>query len=533
MTKFWTLAKVNLLQTLYQMNLVRRRGDRGGRSFLTTLLIVAVLLMAYTGWMAYILSQALVPAHAEWLLLAAAFLFITLFIFATSLYTVGSLLFESTDTDQLFAYPVSKFEIVAAKITGLVVETWILTLVFGLGFFVMYAYYSHPSALFYVYAVILLIVSPGVPLFAIGLISFVIGLVTSGTRFKQYLNTILTVGAIAGMVVAINVAVRRVSTAITSPDQILDTLKRVYPPVGYATAALYQGSAVDLLIAVAWNVVPFLALCGLIAWSYAFIRTRLTAVHKARGGKIRYDSASADGALIRKEFTRFASSPMYILNSCLGAILTIAMSVLLGLGAGRNLSSVVGSMELFGINLTEVFLLVALVTLSLSNTTAPSISLEGRNLWIVQSLPVPARSVLRAKLILHWTVLGGMALIACAIAAFTVRTGLGGFFVVLIPCLLFVLVSSLVGLVYNLRFHRFDFYNDMTVVKNSASVLLTTGTMVIVVALIMVVYALVGQWMAINFYVYWGAWVAVLAVAAVVLYRWLMTRGTVQFANLS
>lgn len=38
---------------------------------------------------------------------------------------------------------------------------------------------------------------------------------------------------------------------------------------------------------------------------------------------------------------------------------------------------------------------------SMNDITAPSVSLEGKNIWIVQSLPVTAWQVLRAKLNLH------------------------------------------------------------------------------------------------------------------------------------
>jgi len=38
--------------------------------------------------------------------------------------------------------------------------------------------------------------------------------------------------------------------------------------------------------------------------------------------------------------------------------------------------------------------------------------------------------------------------------------------------------------------------------------------------------------MTVNLWLYWGAWVAALAVAAVVLYRHLMTRGVVMFQEL-
>ena len=55
--------------------------------------------------------------------------------------------------------------------------------------------------------------------------------------------------------------------------------------------------------------------------------------------------------------------------------------------------------------------------------TAPSVSLEGRSLWIVQSLPVEPWQVLRAKLRLHLLCVGAPALVSAVLLAAALRLG--------------------------------------------------------------------------------------------------------------
>ena len=528
--RFWALVKVNLQMALYQLNIVRRRGDRSARSFLLVLLLVAVGFIAYMGYVANTLASQLHPIGADWLLLVVAFAFTTVFIFSTSLYTIGSMLFESTDTDQLFAYPIPKVEIVAAKVAGLVVESWLLTVVFGISFFVMYAWYVHPPAWYYPYLLVLILVTPGVPLFGIGLISFLVGLLTPGVRLKQYLNLILTLGAVAAVIVAINIGLNRFGAAADSLAQILPALQHYYPPIGYAAGALQTGSLADLGLAVVWNLVPFLVLCALIAWSYVYVRSRVTAIHRRRHGTVTYASGTPTRALLRKELARFTASPMYILNSCIGGILALVFAVIIAAGGATQLPNVSTAMNEMGMTLPQILMFLLVFLFTLSGTTAASISLEGRNLWIVQSLPVPARAVLRVKLMLQWLVLGTMAVVATVVAAVGVRAGVGEFFVILVPTLLMVLVSSLIGLVMNLRYHRFDFTNEMMVVKNSASVLITMLVMAVIAIAIVAGFMMLRT--VVSFYPYWAFWVVAMLAAAVVLYRYLMTRGVVQFATL-
>ncbi|MCL2316468.1 MAG: hypothetical protein FWC46_05210, partial [Actinomycetia bacterium] len=185
-----------------------------------------------------------------------------------------------------------------------------------------------------------------------------------------------------------------------------------------------------------------------------------------------------------------------------------------------------------GLSMTVVVLLFDLFFLAITNTTAPSISLEGKNLWIIQSLPVGAATILRAKWLVQACAVVPVILVAGGITVFTVGIGWGGFAAVVVPCVLFTLTGAGVGLIFNLHFYRFDFYNDQQVVKNSASVILTMGTMVVVVCVAVFGYWLAGRLVSVNFWTYWTVWVVILAAAAVAAYRFVMTRGAVLFAQI-
>jgi len=531
MRKFWSLARVNVVMSFYQLSLMRRRtGKREGRGFQYGLAAVAVVVVAYMGFWAWVLSIGLNPIGYEWVILPVGLLIISAMIFAFGLYTLNSVLFESSDTDQLFAYPLSKFTIVAGKVGGLVVENWLVSAVFWLPFVAVYGWFAHPGFVFYLFALVCLLIMPGVPLFAMGLISFITGVVASGVRFRRFLSVIVTIGLVAGLGVAVSRAINHLKLDAIGGD-IFAAMQRYYPPIGYATTALATGSAGAMALAVVWNVVPFLLLCGLISLTYTYIRSRTQMVAKPKTSRVTYTAATTSSALLRKEFARLLASPNYLLNSFVGLILLWLVAFFVG-RIVPQIQTLISLLRVPGLSVGMLLLAMFLMLLALTNTTAPSISLEGKSLWVVQSLPLRGVEVLKAKLTMHVAIIVPGTLVAAIIATITCHLTPGDFWQIVLPCVLFTTISGCLGLIYNLHFHRFDFYNDQQAVKNSASVLLTMGSMLALMLVIELAYLGISLLTPVNLTLYWFIWVVLLAAGAVWAYRYVMTKGVALFETL-
>ena len=88
-------------------------------------------------------------------------------------------------------------------------------------------------------------------------------------------------------------------------------------------------------------------------------------------------------------------------------------------------------------------------------------------------------------------------------------------------------LSGLVGLIANLRYHRFDFTNEMQVVKNSASVLISMFGMWLVIGAFVGIYLLLQN--VVSFDVFATVVVGVLLVLTLITGRYLFTKGKKQF----
>lgn len=241
------------------------------------------------------------------------------------------------------------------------------------------------------------------------------------------------------------------------------------------------------------------------------------------------------GALFAKEMAKFTSSPNYMLNCGLGSLMLIAASVVM-LVKGGNLIKAMNMM--LGKDARAcicVFVIAGMcIILSMNNMVVPSVSLEGKNLWILKSLPVNMWNVLKSKLLVQLTVTG-VPLIICDICVLlTVKTGvIEKLFIVLIT-ILFMLLQAFGGLALGIMRPNFTWTNEIVPIKQSMNMFIEIFGSFVLTAGILVPFLLIryGIGYKISVIVYLLIVAGVLLLADLLLYRWLRVKGTDKFAQL-
>ena len=235
-------------------------------------------------------------------------------------------------------------------------------------------------------------------------------------------------------------------------------------------------------------------------------------------------------ALLGKELSRFASSPNYMLNCGLGILFIPACGVLLLL-KGREILELLSGVFSARPGSAAVLLCAVLCMLtSMNSMAAPSVSLEGKSLWIPQSLPVEARTVLRAKAALQllFTTLPMVFAALCGAAALKASPA-QRLLCVLLP-LAYSAFFAVFGTALGVRLPLLTWTNELAPIKQSAAVgiaLLGSWGLSIVLAGL---YLLVG-W-RIGAVLYLLLWTVLLTAAGALSLRWLDTRGTEIFREL-
>jgi ABC-2 type transport system permease protein len=171
--------------------------------------------------------------------------------------------------------------------------------------------------------------------------------------------------------------------------------------------------------------------------------------------------------LVKREFKRYFASTVYLSNTIMGPILAVAMAVSLFFIDLEN-AVVMLPVE---IDVIGILPLAVGTIFCIMNTTSTSVSMEGKEWWLIKSLPLTSKQILDAKLLMNIILFAPFYVVAVVISIIALRpSGLEIIWMVISPAVL-ILFSCVWGLFINLKVPVFNWENETSVVKQSVSAL--------------------------------------------------------------
>lgn len=387
---------------------------------------------------------------------------------------VYSSLFKAKDNEILLSLPVKPWEITCARLFSVYVTDLLLTAMGLATAFVLYFRYTSLNPLSAIAALLYLIIVPGVTLTIAGLLGFLVGLLTARMRHKQAGITVLTLAGALG----IGMVFARLS-GLSASD--IGSQAPVYVfPLDLAGEG-FVSNPLSLLLFVLVSVLFIFAVIFIISRGVVRI---LGVTEKQKRVKYRSSmvkASSAWKALMEREKRKVFSNALYVLNCMTGSLVMMIAAVVLFI-----FSSKIGEM-LGGVSV-PVSLFAGLICLmcAVNDVTAPSVSTEGKAIWLIQSLPVDPLKVLAAKVRLHFVFTWIPALILAMGLCLAFGLKPADFAVLVVVSALYVLVSANLGLFNDLRHGSTSYMNEAVAIKQSMSVLYTLGEGILLAVLIFV-----------------------------------------------
>jgi ABC-2 type transport system permease protein len=252
--------------------------------------------------------------------------------------------------------------------------------------------------------------------------------------------------------------------------------------------------------------------------------------------KIRYrakplKAAGVSLSLLKRELRHFLSNPMLILNMSLASIFVLLAGLVLLVKPDliKPVLTQLGAV-LPGVS-PPLLCAVLLTSVACLNTAAAAlVSLEGKSLWILQSLPVRPVDILTAKVNLHLTVCGAPVLLSSLCCGFAFGGGLADVALLLALPLLFSVLMGFAGVTLNLLLPKFDWLSELQPAKQGMAVMLTMfGAMALVIVLALL-YIFVFSAADLRLFLTAVAFLA--ALGSALLYLYLSRAGARRFAGL-
>lgn len=500
---------------------------RSKASTAVTVALFIFLMVGVIGGSVAMLSVALCIAFAsagvEWLYFALIGLLSILFGTFGSVFSTYSGLYLAKDNDLLLSMPIPVRYIMISRLLGVYLMGLAYSGVCFLPALVVYLIMMPFSIGALLGGVWLMFLISLIVMFLSCLLGWVVARISTKLKNKSFMTVLLAVLAIALYYFFYFKAQTVISNLIENAAAYGEKIRGAAYPV-YLFGRVGVGDALSALILTA---VVFALCAGMwLLLSRTFLR-----IATAKGGadKKAYRAAamhtrSLGATLLGKEFARFVSSPNYMLNCGLGVLLLPIAGVLL-IVKGGMLAELLATVFVAMPGVTAVLLCAALSMLvSMISPAAPSISLEGKTLWVIRSLPVPLFEVLRAKLRMQW-ILTFIPLLPC-LAGMVVALWRMPLCLVLslLFAAVFTVVFGLLSLFFGLKFPNVTWTNELVPIKQGGAVLLSLFAPWIFAVLFGGGYFLIGPFMRAEGYI--ALFILLLAGLGVALYAWIRKKGT-------
>lgn len=295
--------------------------------------------------------------------------------------------------------------------------------------------------------------------------------------------------------------------------------------------AMGSGSAGNGLHALA-----FFGICAalfLLVYWFLTLTFLKTATATPRGRKAKKltnagaDVRPAERAICHKELKKFLNSPVYLTNMGFGLALIPAVPVALIFLKG-SLAPILG---LLG---PDMMPLVVCAFMGLLGATCcistPSVSLEGKSLWLLKSMPVSGLQVLRGKLRLHLLLTAPIIMVSAFAAAMIMECSPVYALLCSVFAGLFVSLTGLFGMWTGMKWAKFDFLNEVQPCKQSVAVLVSMfGNWAFVILLGLLCWLLMPYLSVLGLM---GLCILLVAAGCFGLYRVMVTWGARKWDNL-
>ena len=525
------LLKKQLLE-MFQNFFVDRKKNKGRSKASSTMMIIGYFgfICILFGAMFSFFATSMLPVvdkGYDWMFFCFMGIISTAMGAFGSVFNTYSGLYLAKDNDMLLSMPIPVGYIMASRLLGVYIMGTLYSALVIIPAVIVYLRHSFSTKALIGSVLFVIIISLIVMILACAL-GWVVAKINNKLKNKSIITVIVSLGFLAIYYVFYFKANEFIHRIISNADAYGTRIKGSAYPL-YIFGKIGSGDLLSALIVL----IIVGALCALtyyiIAHSFIKIATSSQNTSKKKYVEKRVKSKSVDAAMLNKELQRFFSSPNYILNCGLGILILIGAAVFVlikGQWLADNISWMLGSENYICVAAAALICLIA----SMNDMSAPSISLEGKNIWLAQSLPITSWQALKAKINMHFLLTGAPALICsiCAIIALK-PTLLGAVMLIALP-LIFILFFAMFGLMLNLKYPNLNWTNEITPIKQSMSVFVSMfGGWIYAIIFVVAYYPLSARISGELYLVGISAFTGLLCLA---LDAWLKKKGTKIFAEL-
>jgi len=479
MKNVWLLTKIQLSALLGFNKILHLKDKSERRRKMTSKIAIGLcflMLLPSFGMYAYIMAEGMNALGQIGLFPAVMLAVGCLMTLFSSVPLAQGTLFAFKDYEQVMSLPVKNWEIALSRL--LLGYVWTT----GLDFLIMipcgaiYAWFVRPAFSFYPIFILTMLAAPVLPMMIGSLAGIVIARLTANLKGSKYLQMLVSM-ALAMGIMAFSWNMDALMEGGLFGDigvKLSNLMNRIYPLTGMYVSAVRD---LNWLSTVLFVLIAAAALAAMTWFVGHFLRQINTALTTTRArGKFRMKKLSTSSplmALYKKELRRYVSSTVWLMNTAFGLVLAVVGVAAMAVKGRDTIRIVLMALEISGLDTLMVVYAIGFIgafIVSISSTTPSAISMEGKYVWLLQSLPVSGFHVLLSKMMVSLTLTVPTSVLIGVGAGMTLRLSALETAAITAMALSYSLMSAALGLFVNLKSHNFEWTTEAAVVKQSAAV---------------------------------------------------------------
>ena len=423
---------------------------------------------------------------------------ISMLAFFFTIFKTNGYLFNFREYDMLMSLPFEAKTVAACKFLYMYVKSlpWYQSI--SLSMMIGYGIYARPAAYIYILWIVLSLFLPIIPMLAASFLGFIIARISAGFRKTNIVQTILTV-----VLVLFAFSIRfimedmfrnnKVEEVLTDMSGITDNMAGYYLPAGWFADAINKSSISGAMLLAGVSVILFTVIFMIVGRSYRNINSSLKNHAASKNYKMTAQKTkSILNTIAFKEFRRLTGSTAYLVNGAMGQILCVIASILvLIVGFDNAIAMITQGAPITTDMLRPAIPLVIYFFIGMVATTACSPSLEGKNYWIVKSLPISTENLYKGKMLFNMYITVPFMTFGILCLCISARVPVLESILYIILGFALCAFSTTWGCVCGVKHLKLDWENEIEVIKQSAAVaiymfpnmIVTMGLVVLVVVL--------------------------------------------------
>lgn len=470
--KFFILTRVQMLSAYDINKKIHTKGKRDlGRLYL--MVILTIITEIFFGLFLFRSAMFYVEIGLGNFLLNITLIFATLFMIFTTLRATNGVLFGHKDHDMIMSLPVNSWIVVLSRVTKLYLVNLFIALSVFVPMIIGYIASGVATAQSLIIFIATIFFAPMFPMVAIIVIYTTITGLFAGFKYKNLINiSTYLIFALLFIYFFSTMSFEDDAGVASVYATMAQALAQLYPP----TILLQDNSFLGFGTFALLSVIVFYLYIAVTSKFFSKINTRVISYKQKESYIIKEQNQSTKfAALYKKEIKHIFSNTTYAINTIIGPLLMmVAVVAVLIIGLDGIIDFLdLDNLENINFNREQLlelgthFIPVAIMLgLGMYNTTIVTISIEGKTLWILSSLPLKPKEIFNAKIATGLTFTLPFAIIASLVGSIIFNASpLDIFFIFAIP-IAFSFFTTTLGIFMDVAYPVLDWANEYSLLKS-------------------------------------------------------------------